>query len=1567
MYTERHSLSWFVTIGFTCTFFCMLISTAGHAAEDYKFERMWPALLQPWYFSSPGTKIEVDNKGNAYILDYENDQVLKYTSEGHFISIVGGYGDGEGTFYRPTDITLDPEKNVYVSDLTAKIQKFTTNGEYITQWGSPGEEDGQFGGGKIWITVDNEGFLYALNNFRVQKFTSTGDFIRKWGAQGEADGQFNIPQCMAVDQQGNIYVGEYSPARLQKFNSNGEFLWAYSSDWAIMDVDLDQQGNVYITGGTSIIKLSPEGIQIDEFFVSLYGDWTVSVAVEDDGNILVLVLLEGTNPLVQLHSPDGQFISKWGAIKSKDDDKFYQPLGVAVDVQGNVYVMDIGYSGRAEPYLKKFNSHGEFIRKWGERGDGDGQFSAPKAVALDAEGNVYVLDIGNDCIHKFTQDGLYLSRIVGSGEGTFNIPRDIAVDGAGNLYVTDTYNDCVLKFSSTGDFLSKWDSPGVGDGQFSGLWGIAVDSQDRVYVTDDNGGNIKRVQVFNSEGQFITKWGSEGYGDGQFRRLSDIAIDNQDNIYVIDPLLCRIQKFAWDDSTKNVHFLSKWGERGIGPGQFMWNYAWYSYLAVGEDGTVYTSEPGNCRVQAFKPVGTMDNALAIVIAGGGPYEGNNLWDQTQMNANFAYRTLTYQGFEPEQIRYLSSNLNLDLDNNGESNVYTTPTIASVTEAISTWALDADSLVLYAVDHGGESTFRLNAGEILDVALLDNLLDNLQNTIPGRVIVAYDACESGTFVPELIPPPGKERVVVTSTSPGEDAWFITKGSVSYSNFFWMEIFGGLDVSTAHSIASSAMAQHQSPLLDADGNGIGNEQQDWDWAQSVFIGNHTDFPGDAPEIGAVSDPQTLLGENTATLFADPVTDAQGVGKVWAMIRPPNYNQGSSGNPVQNLPSIELLNVGGNRYEGTYNNFSIEGTYVIAIYARDFDGKTSVPALTEVTVVNPLRRRAVLAASGLPLTDPMWPAIEKNLIKAYDALRFQCYDGDKDIYFMSQHVISEGWDAATTLSNLSYALGTWAADQTQDVVVYLLGEGNEAGFTLFRTNTETEILSGEELNTWLDVLQASIPGRVTVIYDACQSGRFLEALVPPVDKERITLSSTGVNESAYFLQDGNISFSRFFWGQVTNGANVDKAFYYGRKAISRISGYRTTAWLDDNGNGIGNEKMDGDLAEVHTIGAGIILAGDEPLIGSIVPAQSVTSGSDSVTIWVEGVTTTRTIDRVWAVLAPPGLQPEDPTVPVTDLPMLALTDMGSGRYEGSYTGFAKFGTYTVLVYAMDTEGEISLPKETTVFSNDGPDIYEEDDSVDNASILLNNIMQRHNFHDAGDQDWVQFSPMYSSESTITYQIETSNVGTNCDTIIELYDTDEQTLLVPPVDDQGPGEEEFLEWNVPAAGIYYVKIKQYNPDVWGEDTGYDLSVIKPVQPGDGWLQGVVTDKTTGVALRGATVKLTQVAGAEAETFPNGLYQLCAQASTYTVQATKTGYITKNLHGVAIIESLPTNPSFKDIEMTAEGGSTIDCDNLNCFIDSYGSMSTNGNYNSFCDFDQDGDVDGYDLAEFVEMFYPIF
>ncbi len=103
-----------------------------------------------------------------------------------------------------------------------------------------------------------------------------------------------------------------------------------------------------------------------------------------------------------------------------------------------------------------------FVLKWGSYGTGDGQFFNPVGIEIDLLGNVYVTDNRNHRIQKFDSEGNFLTSwgSYGSGDGQIRWPYDLAIDPFGNVYVTD--NNKIQKFDENGNFLTKWGSYALG-------------------------------------------------------------------------------------------------------------------------------------------------------------------------------------------------------------------------------------------------------------------------------------------------------------------------------------------------------------------------------------------------------------------------------------------------------------------------------------------------------------------------------------------------------------------------------------------------------------------------------------------------------------------------------------------------------------------------------------------------------------------------------------------------------------------------------------------------------------------------------------------------------------------------------------------------------------------------------------------------------------------------------------------------------------------------------------------------------------------------------------------------
>ncbi len=136
-------------------------------------------------------------------------------------------------------------------------------------------------------------------------------------------------------------------------------------------------------------------------------------------------------------------------------------------------------------------------------------------------------------------------------------------------------------------------------------------------------------------------------------------------------------------------------------------------------------------------------AKAIIVTGY-PANNSNIHDIKNIGEN-AYSTLRNLGYADERIFYLTypeskSEFNTDKHKNILDKGFD-----KLSRAITEWSRDAHSLILFMVGDGNPNRFRINDSEQLDAELLDIWLDDLQKSLPGNIIVIYDACKSGTFI------------------------------------------------------------------------------------------------------------------------------------------------------------------------------------------------------------------------------------------------------------------------------------------------------------------------------------------------------------------------------------------------------------------------------------------------------------------------------------------------------------------------------------------------------------------------------------------------------------------------------------------------------------------------------------------------------------------------------------------------------------------------------------------------------------------------------------------------------
>ncbi len=217
---------------------------------------------------------------------------------------------------------------------------------------------------------------------------------------------------------------------------------------------------------------------------------------------------------------------------------FKEPSDVAVSKSGHVHVVD-----GVNHTIKMFNKNGEALSSFGGKGDGDGRFRYPLGMDVDAAGNMYVADSGNSRVQIFNRNAVFTAKIDLPGKnGKPADPTDVAVDGTRNrLYVVDNDNHRFLVYAlSTLKLIKTVGEPGYGELMFRYPFFIALNKEHNLCIVDVIN---TRVQVVDPEGVFVTYIGGWGVEKGQFFRPKGVAVDRDDRMYVSDSYMGVIQVF----------------------------------------------------------------------------------------------------------------------------------------------------------------------------------------------------------------------------------------------------------------------------------------------------------------------------------------------------------------------------------------------------------------------------------------------------------------------------------------------------------------------------------------------------------------------------------------------------------------------------------------------------------------------------------------------------------------------------------------------------------------------------------------------------------------------------------------------------------------------------------------------------------------------------------------------------------------------------------------------------------------------------------------------------------------
>ena len=410
----------------------------------------------------------VDAAGNIFIADSDNSTIRKMTSAGVVTTLAGSAGQignadgigGAARFYSPVGVAVDALGDVYVGDSqTETIRKITPDGGVTTLAGGlgVGSADGTGGSasfnGPSGVAVDAAGNVYVADttNDTIRKITPAGAVTTLAGGAGlagSADGtgnaaRFNHPEGIAVDGFGNIFVADVNNSTIRKITSTGTVTTFAGSP--------GQNGSSDGTGGAARFN-NPLGVAAD-------GSGNVYVA--DTNNHTVRKI----TPAGVVTTLAGNPAKSGGRNGTGSAAQFYFPDGIAADTVGNIYLTDLQFYT-----IRKITPVGVVTTLAGGvqsiLGSKDGvsalaQFFNPLGVAVDGKGNVYVADYLNNSIRMVSPSGYVTTLAGGPGPaGTVGIaadvddtgsnarfygPEAVAVDSAGTIYVADTFNESIRK------------------------------------------------------------------------------------------------------------------------------------------------------------------------------------------------------------------------------------------------------------------------------------------------------------------------------------------------------------------------------------------------------------------------------------------------------------------------------------------------------------------------------------------------------------------------------------------------------------------------------------------------------------------------------------------------------------------------------------------------------------------------------------------------------------------------------------------------------------------------------------------------------------------------------------------------------------------------------------------------------------------------------------------------------------------------------------------------------------------------------------------------------------------
>ncbi|HEX5591738.1 MAG TPA: RHS repeat-associated core domain-containing protein [Solirubrobacterales bacterium] len=436
-----------------------------------------------------------------------------------------------------------------------------------------------------------------------------------------------------------------------------------------------------------------------------------------------------------------QFLTSIG-VASQNHSAVSKPADVAVDASGNVWVVDKGNNRIVE-----YNEAGEFIREAGGPGSAGGKLSSPSGIAIDSVGNVDVTDTANNRVAQFSSTGAFIA-VIGA-----NVNKTKVEAGGTTL----EKNRCTAASGNT----CQAGTAGSGEGQISEPIGITTTGGQNFFVVERAN---NRVEKLSPQAEVLAKFGELGAGNGQLKEPAGIAFHGF-LLWVADTGNNRVEAF-----TTSYAYSRKFGTQGSGDGQLS------KPLGVEADasGNVWVSDTGNLRVQKFSESGQFLLQKFFGVSAEGQYGPEGLAVDSKGNiliadpGNNRVQKWSGSGFDSQETKTTYDTLGRpvkyeDADGNKAETFY-----------------DLDGRPVKTTDLKGSQTVRYDAASGMPI--------ELEDSAAGVFTAAYNA--DGAMVKRGLP---NGLTAETTYDPAGEATHLsyTKVSNCGSSCLWLDF--GLEMS------------------------------------------------------------------------------------------------------------------------------------------------------------------------------------------------------------------------------------------------------------------------------------------------------------------------------------------------------------------------------------------------------------------------------------------------------------------------------------------------------------------------------------------------------------------------------------------------------------------------------------------------------------------------------------------------------------------------------------------------------------------------------------------------------